>query len=158
MARRALALLAAFAALTAAGCGGADQLSRAEYNKRLLVIGKSLSARLNSVDARITAAKDAGDLGTEATAASKALREVADQIDELAAPDDAKVANQQLAGGLKAWADAFDQVGKEARNTGTSSDSKGLGDAVAGLGRSEGLRQTKAAVGDLKAKGYNFSN
>ena len=156
MASRILALTALLAAFVVAGCGGGDQLTKDEYIKELNSAGKALSTSFNSLGEGISDTKDTKGLGAKFTEASNALRKASDQIGDINPPDDAKDANDKLAGGLGKMADSFDEVGK-ASSSSNASQSAALLTKINKLATSDGIKQVTEAINSLKTKGYNIS-
>jgi hypothetical protein len=137
---RAAALVVAVLALAA--CGGGDRLTHDQYERRL---DRSLT-RLN---ARIVA------LGANAKALSQlrdALRTTADELDALAAPDDADDANGDLVEGLREFAATVDAEAP----TITHARGAEAREALSRLARSQGVKDIQRAEGDLRRAGYSL--
>jgi hypothetical protein len=143
-----LAVLAAAVAL-AAGCGGGgDRLSRSAYEQRLRAIARPLDATLarpeppNPSPARLEA---------RVGRVQAALRRAGRAIDDLRPPEDAERANDRLAEGMQAFADALEEVRVAAR----SGRPEAVREASSAASRSAGALEMNHAFGELADAGYD---
>jgi hypothetical protein len=133
----------------AAGCGGGgDRLSKSAYEQRLRAVARPLNATLARPEpSRQSAARIARRVGEIQSALRRASRE----LDDLRPPEDAERANDRLADGMRAFADALDEVRVAAR----SGRAEAVREASAAASRSAGALEMNHAFGELRDAGYD---
>jgi hypothetical protein len=105
----ALLALAGAVALVAAGCGGgggSTPLSKADYEKQMGAIGKTLTASLNTVGTSSSAAMAVTTLKKLQTDLLKA----ADDMEAITPPDKVKAEHAQLASGVREFGKELDPI------------------------------------------------
>jgi hypothetical protein len=166
-AKKAFILLPVFAAtvVLAAGCGGGGgskssspttaagtattaqtsaPLAKAAYVGKMRVIGKSLSASLNSLGAATTAATAATALESVQTD----LRRAADRIESLTPPDAIKAQHAQLAKAVRDFADELGPVITKLKG--------GNMTALSAVPSLKGLQEIQTASTAIANKGYKI--
>jgi hypothetical protein len=147
--RQAAAALSVTGALVllVGGCGGSSspRLSKADYIKQMKVIGKSLSASINSI-AGVRTPKAAA---TALTKVQADLNTAADQMKKINPPEDVKDAHEKL---TQAVSDFADQLGPviDKLNGGDLS-------ALATVTTLKAFRDLQTAAGEITKAGYNIS-
>jgi hypothetical protein len=112
-----VATLAALA-LGAAACGGGGQLSHDEYQQHINQITATFKAQQQQTSAAFGSINSPSDLDkivAPMNAAADAIDKVANDLDGITPPDDAKDANQKLVTGFRGIADTFRELAKAAQ-------------------------------------------
>ena len=137
------------ATLVLAGCGGSDgQLSKTEY-------GAEVRAVYSEVQEAFAATNVEPELLAERVEAAQAeLREAADELEDLEAPEDAVAANEQIAAGFRLYADELDRL----RNAAERGDQATIDDFNARVAERESVKQIMEAAESLKFKGYDLGD
>ena len=144
-----LAVLAGAVAL-AAGCGGGgDRLSKSAYEQRLRGVARPLNATLARPE---PPNPSASRLEARVGRIQAALRRAARELDGLRPPEDAERANDRLAEGMRAFADALDEVRVAAR----SGRAEAVREASSAASRSAGALEMNHAFGQLQDAGYEL--
>lgn len=145
---RTFLFLVALAALVAAGCGSSPKtVSKAEYERELQRIGQDLTDAGSELGRSIDIATFNGNVDK----LRDQLNESADELRGLKPPADVQDANSRLADALDDFADELEPV-KEARR---ESIVKARA-ALLRVSKSDAVKQARAAVRELKAKGYDI--
>ena len=144
---RTLLFLVALAALVVAGCGSSPKtVSKAEYEQELQRIGQDLTDAGSELGRSIDIATFNGNVDK----LRDQLHDSADELRDLKPPADAQDANDRLADALDDFADELEPV-KEARRQSIVK----ARDALLRVSNSDAVKQARAAVRELKAKGYD---
>lgn len=118
---RRLALALAGASIAAAGCGGEERLSRAEFKDRLGSIERRESARFERLAQRAARVEEdqplPDDLKQAMTELAEGNRRAADELDRLNPPEDARAATDELIKALRERAEGFGQAARKQRTT-----------------------------------------
>jgi hypothetical protein len=145
-ASRRLTVFVAAAAL-AAGCGGGgERLSKSAYEQRLRAVARPLNAVLarpepsNPSTSRLV--RRVGEI-------QAGLRRAARELDGLRPPEDAERTNSRLVEGMRAFADALEEVRVAAR----SGRAEAVREASSAAGRS--ALEMNHAFGELADAGYD---
>jgi hypothetical protein len=147
MSRPRFLMLTLVALTLAAGCGGgSERLSKAAYEQKL----KQAGVELATPSGRLANANTAQQFISTAGEVQRAMRKVADDLDEINPPKDVAAANDQLVDALRAIADEFEQV-KEAAKGGANK----ARDAGARLARSKPSEDARQAVTYISRLGYD---
>jgi hypothetical protein len=148
MARTRVLMLSLLAlAVFVAGCGNSPrQVTKAEYTKELDRVGKAASDAGSELGRSIDIATFNGNVDKF----QDTLRDAAGDLDGLEPPADVRDVNDQLAGSLREFADELESV-KEARRQSIFKARNALGKVA----RSEAVTNARAAIRELKQKGYD---
>jgi hypothetical protein len=149
MLRASLHVLALCAILLAgAGCGDspAREVTKAEYQKEIQRVGTDLT-RLGSELGRSI---DIATFNQNVQHFQDGLDEAADDLHGLKPPPDVRDANDRLSSSFEELSDQLEAV-KEARRKSILK----ARDALGKVGRSASIRDGRAAVRELKRKGYD---
>jgi hypothetical protein len=145
---RAFLFLAALAALVVAGCGSSPKtVSKAEYERELQRIGQDLTDAGSELGRSIDIATFNGNVDK----LRDQLNKSADELRGLKPPADVQEANDSLADALDDFADELEPV-KEARRESIVK----ARDALLRVSNSDAVKQARAAVREIKAKGYDI--
>lgn len=166
-----LGLPAVLAAALLVGCGGGggdEQLTKAEYEEQVTSAARELATSFEkigneaeSMTRDVSSLSDAkalfGDLAGVVAKAEDNLRAVADELDTLSPPDDAKEANDKLVAGLDAMADDFGKFASTLED-GSIVDIAAVGKQLQDIASSEGGKLIQEAIGILEKAGYSVSD
>ena len=145
---RTFLFLVALAALVVAGCGSSPKtVSKAEYEGELQRIGQDLTDAGSELGRSIDIATFNGNVDK----LRDQLDESADELRGLKPPADVQDTNNRLADALDDFADELEPV-KDARR---ESIVKARA-ALLRVSKSDAVKQARAAVRELKAKGYDI--
>jgi hypothetical protein len=134
-------------AVLVAGCGSSPrQVTKAEYTKELDRVGKAASDAGSELGRSIDIATFNGNVDKF----QDTLRDAAGDLDGLEPPANVRDVNDQFAGSLREFADELESV-KEARR---QSIFKARG-ALGKVARSEAVTNARAAIRELRQKGYD---
>jgi hypothetical protein len=129
-----------------AGCGSSPRdVTKAQYQKELERVGKAAS----DVGSELGRSIDIATFNGNVDKFQDTLRDLAGDLDGLKPPANVRAVNERLAGSLREFADEMEPV-KEARR-------KSIDQARAALGkvaRSDAVKEARAAIRELKRKGY----
>ena len=129
-----------------AGCGSSPKVvTKAQYQKELQRIGSELTALGSELGRSIDIATFNGNVDKFKDGLEKAAKE----LKQLKPPANVETTNKRLADSFKELADQLDAV-KEARRKSIFK----ARDALGVVGRSRAIRDGRAAVQELKKKGY----
>ena len=145
-----LAGLLLAAVLLLAGCGGGDRLSKEEYQGEVQGVGKTLGEALGGVDTSSAGGLD--EVGGQVTGLQAALREAADDLDDLSPPADVEDAHEKLVDGIRGFADDLDQLA-EAADKGDLSAIQTFQDVFT---TSDSVKKIREAADELQDKGYTL--
>jgi len=131
-----------------AGCGSSPKtVSKAEYERELQRIGQDLTDAGSELGRSIDIATFNGNVDKLVDQ----LHESADELRGLKPPANVQDANDSLANALDDFADELEPV-KEARRESIVK----ARDALLRVSKSDAVKQARAAVRELKAKGYDI--
>jgi hypothetical protein len=148
--RKACAL--AVAALLA-GCGGGDErLSKAQYQRELSEVGKTLSESIGSVGGAVTGVADLEAAGEQVGELQTALSKAADDLDELEPPEDVEGAHEKLVQGIRGFADELEDLEIAIRG----GDLGRIRTFENDFGNSEPVAQIREASEELEEQGYEL--
>ncbi len=150
-------MLLALAGATA-GCGGEDEVSKEEYEETVAStlaevegsIGR-LGFELRAIPSGAGSLSDAGD---EIDEIREELDEGADELEDVAPPEDAEEAHEQLIGGLRAFSDELEDFQAAVE----SGDVDRVRDFVQDLEALDTIEQIDEASEELEAKGYRIES
>ena len=129
-----------------AGCGSSPrEVTKAQYQKELERVGKVASDAGSELGRSIDIATFNGNVDKF----QDTLRDAAGDLDGLKPPPDVRDVNERLADSLRGFADEMEPV-KEARRKSIIAARDALG-KVAG---SDAVKEARAAIRELKRKGY----
>jgi hypothetical protein len=138
-------LLATLVAL--AGCGSSTrEVTKAEYQKELDRIGKVAADAGSELGRSIDIATFNGNVDKF----QDTLRDAAGDLDGLEPPPNVRDVNDRLADSFRDFADELEPV-KEARRKSIFK----ARDALAKVAASDAVKEARAAIGELKRKGYD---
>lgn len=141
-------LLALVVGLT--GCGGsAREVTKAQYTKELERVGKVASDAGSELGRSIDIATFNGNVGKF----QDTLRDAAGDLDGLKPPPNVRDVNDRLADSLREFADEMEPV-KEARRQSIDK----ARDALGKVARSDAVKEARAAIRELKNKGYDVQS
>ena len=145
-------LLALLLALGAAGCGGgsSDRLSKSAYEAKVKAIAGDLQNSLNALSSGNS--KDLGAFEQKVGTAQTQLDAAANRLKGLKPPENAEADNKKLAAGLAGLANAFTNL-KQALAAKDVSKIQQRANEIQNLASAQDIR---AAIGDLKKKGYDL--
>jgi hypothetical protein len=143
-----LAGLLVAALLLLAGCGGDDRLSKEEYQGEVQGVGKTLGDALGGIDTSSAGGLD--EVGGQVTGLQTALREAADDLDDLSPPADVEDAHEKLVDGIRGFADDLEQLA-EAAESGDLTAIQTFQDVFT---TSDSVRKIREAADELQDKGY----
>jgi hypothetical protein len=141
-------LMLCFLALSVAlaGCGSSPrEVTKSQYEKELERIGKAASDAGSELGRSIDIATFNGNVGKF----QDTLRDAAGDLDGLEPPPNVRDVNEQLAGSLRDFADELEAV-KEARRRSIFK----ARDALGQVARSDSVKDARAAIRELRQKGY----
>jgi chromosome segregation ATPase len=149
--RAAAALLLALAVVFGAvGCGGgSDQLSKTQYENKLKGIGTDLQTSFNAIQGQ---GNNIGAIETKVSQAQTKLQQAANEVKGLKAPKDAQADNTKLGNALAGLAGAMNSF-KQAL---ASKNISKIQQEAKSFQTSPSIADAKAAVDDLKKKGYSI--
>jgi hypothetical protein len=141
-------LLLALAALAVGlgGCGGADRLSKRDYEQKLTGVGQELA----DASKPLAQAKTGPEFVSGVEQIQDGLRKAADDLGGLKPPKDVESANDRLVDALRGLADEFDKV-KEAAKGGV----KKAREAGGRLAASKPSEEARQAVLEIQRRGYD---
>jgi len=130
-----------------AGCGSSPrEVAKAEYEKELERIGKVASDAGSELGRSIDIATFNGNVDRF----QDTLRDAAVDLDGLEPPPDVRDVNERLADSLREFADELEPV-KEARRKSIFK----ARDALGKVARSDAVKEARAAIRELRRKGYD---
>jgi hypothetical protein len=149
--RRVIAVLALAGAvvLSAAGCGGGgsdEPLTKAEYERQMSTIGKSLTDSLNSLGS----ATSADAAATQLTKLQGELEDAADEMDAITPPERVQAEHAQLVDGVREFGEELDPL------IGKLED--GDLQALAGVQSLAGIAAIQKASSAINGKGFDISS
>jgi hypothetical protein len=129
-----------------AGCGSSPrEVTKPQYEKELERVGKAASDAGSELGRSIDIATFNGNVGNF----QDTLRDAAGDLDGLEPPPNVRDVNEKLAGSLRDFADELEAV-KEARRQSIFK----ARDALGQVARSTAVKDARAAIRELKQKGY----
>lgn len=135
--------------LVVAGCGSSPKnVTKAQYQAQLEKSGRAITIAGQQLGKVITIAEFNGAV----TDLQKALRDGEKNLNGLRPPANARAANKRLAKAFGDLADALDAV-KEARRVSIVKARQALGD----LGKTDAIKEGRAAIKELDRLGYSAS-
>jgi hypothetical protein len=135
-------------AVALAGCGSSPrEVGKAGYEKELERIGKVASDAGSELGRSIDIATFNGNVDKF----QDTLRDAAGDLEGLKPPPNVRDVNDRLADSLRGFADEMEAV-KEARRESIFK----ARDALGKVARSEAVKEARAAVRELKRKGYDI--
>jgi acyl-CoA reductase-like NAD-dependent aldehyde dehydrogenase len=142
-------LLAALA--LAVGCGGEgrERVSKAEYEQKVRAVYGDVRAAFQSVGVE---AKSLEDVARQIKAAQDELRDAANELERIEPPESVREPNEELAEGMRAYADDLDRL-REAAENGDAELVSGLRETVV---RSESIERMAEAAEEMIHRGYNL--
>lgn len=146
---RRLGILAAALALLllAAGCGGGggERLSKADYEAKIIAVGKDVGERLGpALEGTEKNSKESLEKGTEA------IRELADELEKVNPPEEIADAHEDLVGGLRQLADDLIELVDKLEKTKDPTEAFGL---LLGMKSFQTLLRVQQ---EFKKKGYKL--
>jgi hypothetical protein len=136
------------AALATGACGGDDGLSKTEYAELV----RAEYAEVQEAFRATGASFGRTDLPEKIEAAQDELRESADTLDDADPPADAEAENEQIAEGMRRYADSLDRL----RNAAERGDLRAIEDASSRITTNQGVVLIAEAAERLKFKGYDL--
>ena len=131
----------------AAGCGSDPrEVTKAQYQKELERVGREASDAGSELGRSI----DIATFNANVDKFQETLRDLAGDLDGVRPPANVRDVNERLADALDVFADELEPV-KEARRQSIFK----ARDALGKVGRSEAVKEARAAIRELKQKGYN---
>ena len=128
-----------------AGCGGGeDRLTKEEYQAEVRRIGSTLGETLGGLNT------SAGALGPQVADVQANLRTTADDLDELAPPEEIESAHDKLVEGINGFADELDDL-KAAVEAEDEDAIRRFEDTFTG---SASVQKIREASEELQEKGY----
>ena len=150
-----IAILATVGALVLPACGGEEEVSRGEYERELQETATEIETAFAGVGLELRSVSAGSASLDRAVARVEAVREEleqqANELGEIAPPDDADEAHDELVGGLEEFADELGAFA-EAVETG---DAGQLQEFVERLDDLEAVRRIEAATRELESQGYD---
>jgi hypothetical protein len=148
MARTRVLILSLLAlAVFVAGCGSSPrEVTKAQYQKELERVGKAASDAGSELGRSIDIATFNGNVDKF----QDTLRDLAGNLDGLEPPPNVRDVNEQFADSLRGFADEMEPV-KEARRQSITK----ARDALGKVARSDAVKEARAAIRELKQKGYD---
>jgi hypothetical protein len=147
---RAFLLVLAVLALVAAGCGtSAKPVTKTEYETQLQKLGSDLTQAGSAIGKHI----DISGFNQDISNFQDHLHDAAKELHGVKPPENARDDNKRLADSFDDLADAFEPV-KEARRTSIVE----AGKAADTVRKSPAIANGRAAIKDLKDKGYQVGN
>ena len=144
---RAIAVVLGLAVLVAAGCGSSPKtVTKAQYQATVQRLGTDLT----NAGSELGRAIDIATFNRNVQNLQDHLRRAARELDGLRPPVDVRAANQQLARALKGFADVLEPV-KAARRVSIVK----AREALARVASSAAVRDARAAIHELRQKGYD---
>jgi enamine deaminase RidA (YjgF/YER057c/UK114 family) len=144
---RAVALLAAVLALVVTGCGSKPKpVTKAQYEAELQTLGQDLTRAGSSIGHHI----DISGFNQDIANFQDHLRAAAKDLHGVKPPANAQAANKRLADSFDELADDFEPV-KDARRKSIVE----AGKAADIVRKSAAVKNGRAAIDELKAKGYD---
>jgi len=132
------------------GCGSSPrEVTKAQYTKELERVGKVASDAGSELGRSIDIATFNGNVGKF----QDTLRDAAGDLDGLKPPPNVRDVNDRLADSLREFADEMEPV-KEARRQSIDS----ARDALGKVARSDAVKEARAAIRELKNKGYDVQS
>jgi hypothetical protein len=147
LARAAWLALAFLIPLLSGGCGADDRLSKREYEEKV----RSVYAGVQEAF-RATGGAQGDELAGRIEDAQQQLREAADALDDIEPPENVEVENDQLLGGMRAYADDLDRL----RNAAERGDQRTIDDFNSRIAQNEAIEQMAEAAEEMKLKGYDL--
>jgi len=144
---RQLAALLAICAAVAAACGGDDMLSKAEYEDQV----RTAYAEVQEAFAR-TNVPSLEELASRVEDAQEALRDAADELEDVRPPEDVVAEHADIVEGLRAYADDLDRL----RNAAERGDERTIEDFNARIATNRSVEQIAEAAERMKFKGYDL--
>jgi hypothetical protein len=141
------AALAMLGVLSFAACGG-DRLSKSEYEQKV----RSEYADVQEAFVATGASFGRPDLAEKIEQAQAELREMADSLDDAEPPEEVEKENEEIAEGMREYADDLDQL-RDAAQKGDLRSIEGFNDRIA---KNEAVEQIAEAAEEMKFKGYDL--
>ena len=152
---RSIAILAAVGALVLPACGGEEEVARGEYERELQETATEIETAFAGVGSELRSVSTGSASLDRAVARVEAVREEleqqANELGEIAPPDDADEAHAELVGGLEEFADELGAFAEAVE----AGDARRLQEFVERLDDLEPVRRIEAATRDLEAQGYD---
>lgn len=101
---------------------------------------------------RATGGAQGDELAGRIEDAQQQLREAADALDDIEPPENVEVENDQLLGGMRAYADDLDRL----RNAAERGDQRTIDDFNSRIAQNEAIEQMAEAAEEMKLKGYDL--
>jgi methyl-accepting chemotaxis protein len=142
-------LLAALA--LAVGCGGEDRVkvSKAEYEQKVRSVYGDVRAAFQSVGVE---AQSLQDVARQIEAAQDQLREAAEELERMEPPESVREPNEELAEGMRAYADDLDRL-REAAEKGDAELVSKLRETMA---ENKSIERMSEAAEEMIHRGYNL--
>jgi hypothetical protein len=152
---RSIAILAAVGALVLPACGGEEEVSRGEYERELQETATEIETAFAGVGSELRSVSAGSASLDRAVARVEAVREEleqqANELGEIAPPDDADEAHDELVGGLEEFADELGAFAEAVE----AGDVRRLQEFAARLDHLEAVRRIEAATRELESQGYD---
>lgn len=140
--------LAAVATLALAGCGSDHRLSKGEYEQKV----RAEYADVQDAFRATGAAFGQPGLAEKIKEAQAQLREAADALAGAEPPEEVEKENEEIAEGMREYADDLDQL-RDAAEKGDLKSIEGFNDRI---GKNEAVEQIAEAAEEMKFKGYDL--
>jgi soluble cytochrome b562 len=140
--------LATVVTLTLAGCGSGHRLSKSEYEQKV----RTEYAGVQDAFRATGAAFGQPSLAEKIEEAQAQLREAADALAGVEAPVEVEKENEEIAEGMREYADDLDQL-RDAAQKGDLRSIEGFNDRI---GKNEAVEQIAEAAEEMKFKGYDL--
>jgi hypothetical protein len=141
-------VLAALTFVAGCGGGGEDRLTKAEFEQRIQADGKTLQDAISGVSGSSSLA----ELATQVAVAEKAVKSAADDLDELAPPEEAEAPTDVIVKALRTIDEQLRQLEQAAKDK----DLLAVQKAANAIQASTAIKAAQKAANELKAKGYKI--
>jgi hypothetical protein len=151
---RAVVVVTSLLALLLLGCGGDEELSKEEYESRVVEFSETLREALEPVGADLSGASDLKLIATRLDDGAEVLEGAADDFADVEPPGDVRAAHDKLVRGVRAIARTFRTGADQA----AEGDRARLFDTLSRYAESDGPRQIAEAQEEFRRLGYRGSS